>query len=101
METSTSRPKKRKTFFLLNDSRLHKRETWLSYTLTHTHTYMYIYIYMYKAKQDVMGHIKSRDGLLLMVVNESFYTVMHDILYFLTDGNMWIPYKACHIVLFI
>lgn len=56
---------------------------------------------MYKAKQDVMGHIKSRDGLLSMVVNESFYTVMHDILYFLTDGNMWIPYKACHTVLFM
>lgn len=79
-----------KHFFLLNDSRLYKRETQLSY------------IKRSQMRCDA-PHQTRRCwiGLLLMVVNESFYTVMHDILYFLTDGNIWILYKACHTVLFI
>lgn len=36
--------------------------------------------------------------LLLMLVNEYFYTLMHDSIYFLTDGNIWILYVS---VLFI
>lgn len=39
--------------------------------------------------------------LLQVTGNESFYTVMPDILYFLLDTSMWIPHKACHASFFI
>lgn len=64
---------KRETiFFLLNDSRLHKRRTRLS---------------SIKEKNRIRCDLRHqmhrrRLELLLMVVNESFYTVMHDIPYF-------------------
>lgn len=91
VETSKSRPNERKIFFLLNDSRKEKRNSTIIYKKK-------------RAKWDVSHHIKCKDvelSCFLMAVNESFYTAMHDILYFLTDGNIWIPYKACHVVLFI
>ena len=79
-----------KIFLLLNDSRLYKREN-------------SSIIYKKSQMRCDPPHQTGRCwvGLLLMVVNESFYRVMHDILYFLTDGNIWILYKACHTVVFI
>lgn len=79
-----------KIFLLLNDSRLHKREN-------------SAIIYKKSQMRCDPPHQTRRCWvkLLLMVVNESFYTVMHDILYFLIYGNIWILYKACHTVVFI
>lgn len=82
---------KRETIFsLLNDSRLYKRETQLSY------------IKKNQIRCDPRHQMhRCWIDLLLMVVNESFYTVMHDIPYFPTSGNIWIPYKSYHAALFI
>lgn len=82
---------KRETiFFLLNDSRLYKRKTQLSC------------IKKSQIRCDPRHQMqRCWIELLLMVVNESFYTVMHDIPYFPTSGNIWIPYKSYHAVLFI